>query len=179
MTLPHSSFPVSYQLTREQTYTNEGYPTLTLTINGTNPSPTASKPQDTLHCLLHYEQWPISISFQHVSGEYFLVYFRFYTTDARTAPDDYETATDGLSKAEFRLGEDGQVKELGVMLEGEMGGAKIWFKKAGTENGDGYEKISKASSSAVKTESHQGGSDAGGQRWLFSRPGKALAPLFA
>lgn len=161
------------------TYTNEGYPTLTLTINGTNPSPTASKPQDTLHCLLHYEQWPISISFQHISGEYFLVYFRFYTTDARTAPDDYETATDGLSKAEFRLGEDGRVKELGVMLEGEMGGAKIWFKKEGTENGDGYEKISKASSSAVKTESHQGGSDAGGQRWLFSRPGKTLAPLFA
>ena len=179
MTSPDSSLTTPYPLTREQNYTNGGYPTLTLTVNGTSPSKTGSIPQETLHCLLHYDQWPISISFQHISGEYFLAYFRFYTAEARNAPDDYETATDGLSKAEFRLGEDGKVKELGIMLEQEMGGAKIWFKKEGTENRDGYESIFEDGSSAIKTESYQGRGGARGQSTLFSRPGKALAPLFA
>lgn len=176
MTSLDSSFTTPYPLTRKQKYTNEGYPTLTITVNGTSPSTTSSTPQETLHCLLQYEQWPISISFQHVSGEYFLAYFRFYTAEARNARDDYETATDGLSKAEFRLGEDGKVKRLGIILEQEMRGAKIWFKKEGAENRDGYESFFEVSSYTIETESYQGAS---GQMMMFSRPGKALAPLFA
>lgn len=148
-------------------------------MNSVNSSHTAPKPQETLHCLLQYEQYPVSIFFQHVSGEYFMVYVRDFSTEAQIAPDDHELATDGLSKAEFRLGEDGQVKELGVLLEGEMGDAKIWFKKAGAENGDGYEKCFTAGSSAVKLESSEITSGTGGQRKLFSRSGKGLAPLFA
>ena len=108
-----------------------------------------------------------------------MVYVRFFTAEAREAPDDYEITTDGLSKAEFQLGEDGQVKELGILLEPEMGEAKIWFKKAGAENGGGYEKCFTAGSSAVRAESSQGASGAGGQRRLFSRFGRSLAPLFA
>lgn len=173
-----SSFTTPYPLTSEQTYTNEGYPSLTLTINATTPSHTSSKPQETLHCLFQYEQWPISISFHHVSGEHFALYIRLYSTEGQTAPDDYETMTDELSKAEFRLGEDGQVKGLGVLLEGEMGDGKIWFKKAGAENGDVYEKCFKASSSAVKPESKQGTSGAGGQREPLFKVKRGLAPLF-
>ena len=121
----------------------------------------------------------MSISFQHISGEYFLIYIRWFSTEARIAPDDFEPGIDGISKAEFRIGEDGQVKELGVLLEPEMGEGKIWFKKAGAKNGHEYEKHFKAGSSAVKTESKQGASGAGGTRRLFSRSGKVLAPLFA
>lgn len=119
------------------------------------------------------------MSFQHVSGEYFVVYVRFFSTKGQISPDDHETATDGLAKAEFRLGEDGQVRELGVTLESEMGDAKIWFQKAGAENDDGYENRFTAGSSTVKTESSQGASASGGQRKLFTRVGESVAPLFA
>lgn len=36
---------------------------------------------------------------------------------------------DSVSKAEFRLGQDGKVKELGLQLDAEMGDEKIWFTK--------------------------------------------------
>ena len=36
---------------------------------------------------------------------------------------------DQVSKAEFRLSQDGKVKELGLGLEEEMGDEKIWFTK--------------------------------------------------
>ena len=87
--------------------------------------------------------------------------------------------TDDLSKAEFRLGEDGEVKEMGVLLEAEMGDAKIWFKKAGAENCDGHENLLKARDPTVKMESAQIATGARWQRKLFSRSGKGLAPLFA
>lgn len=168
-----------FSLTREQTYKNEGYPSLTLTTNDTDPSHTTSKTQKTLYCLLQYEQYPISISFLHISGEHFLIYSRLFSTEGRLAPDDFEPATDGVSKAEFRLGEDGQVKELGVLLESEMGESKIWFKKAGAENGDDDGKHSNPGSSAVKSESKQSASGAEGMKRLFSKSGRPLAPLFA
>ena len=174
----HYSLNTPHPLTRKQTYTNDGYPTLTLTINSTISSYTSSKPPKALHCLLQYEQYPISISFQHISGEYFAIYIRVYSTEGQTAPDDYETTTDDFSKAEFRIGEDGQVKELGVLLESEMGGAKIWFKKGGAENEGGCEKCFKAGSSGAKTASSWGASVAGEHRKLFFKPRKALAPLF-
>ena len=173
------SFTPPYLLTREQIYQHESYPSITLTVNSSTSSHTASQPQATLHCLTQYEQYPFTLSFQHISGEHFMIYIRFFTAEARRAPDDYEIMTDGLSKAEFRLGEDGQVKELGALLEPEMGEAKVWFKKAGAENGDEYEKHFTAGSSAVRAENDQGASGAGGQRKLFSRSGRSLAPLFA
>lgn len=124
------------------------------------------------------EQYPVSITFQHISSEYFLLYLRSYSTEPRSTTDDFEVATDGLSKAEFRLGEDGQVKEMGVVLEPAMWDAKIWFNKAEAENSDGYEKDFAAGSSAVRMESSQGANDAKGQRKLFSKFGPGLAPLF-
>ena len=94
-------------------------------------------------------------------------------------PDAYEIATDGISKAEFRLGEDGQVRELGLLVEPEMGDAKIWFKRAGAKHGGGRKAMFKAGSSAANTESYQGANGAGGQRRLISMFGKDLAPLFS
>ncbi len=42
---------------------------------------------------------------------------------------NYEPFRHEVSKAEFRLGQDGKVKELGLGLEKEMGDEKIWFTK--------------------------------------------------
>ena len=119
------------------------------------------------------------MSFQHVSGEYFLIFIRWLSTERRPPKDDFEFGMDTVSKAEFRLGEDGQVKEMGVLLEWEMGDTKIWFKRAGDENSDAHERRFAAGSSAVRTESSQGTSGVERQRTLFSASVPGLAPLFA
>lgn len=167
------------QLIREQTYTNLGYPSLTLTINETASLHSASKSQVYLHCSLQYEQSAISITFQHVSGEYFMIHIRLYTTEARRTPDDFEINTDGASKAEFRIGEDGAVKELGILLETEMGEAKIWFRKAGTGDHDEYKTDFDSGSLATQMGSRKGASGVEGQIKLFSGFGMRLAPLFS
>ena len=56
-----------------------------------------------------------------------MVYIRF--SDGTRYPDDYQSTCDKVSKAEFRLGQDGRVKELGLGLDEEMGDEKIWFTK--------------------------------------------------
>ena len=174
-----SSLHTSYLLIHEQTYTNDGYPALTLSINGTAPSHTPSQPQKVLHCLFQYEQYPISLSFQHISGEYFLIFVRWFSTEARRATDEFEFELDSLTKAEFRLGPDGQVEKVGMVLEPEMGDAKIWFKKARARKGNEQGNRLKTSADAIMAEHYQGASGVGGQRRIFSRSGQGLAPLFA
>ena len=166
LTLQFPSPPLPHNpLTYLQTYTNRAYPPLTLALKSPVSSDPSSPPQEVLHSVFQYAQYPISLSFQHISSEYFLVYVRWFSTSARsTRSSDFEIGTDTVSKAEFRLGEDGQVEEMGVLLEPEMGGAKIWFQKekARAENYDGYEKYSTHSSLALGTQSNQGLDSAGG-----------------
>lgn len=69
----------------------------------------------------------VSIDFTHVSGEYFVIYVRHGGEPRRLG--NYDTMFDSVAKAEFRLGHDGKVKELGLQLEEEMGDEKIWFTK--------------------------------------------------
>lgn len=107
-----------------------------------------------------------------------MIYVRWFTTEARKDPDDYEIYTDGVSKAEFRLGEDGAVKELGVLLEPEMSDAKIWFKKSGVDNGDGYERCFKAGSTAAQAEKTQVASGLEGFMKPILRFNMGLAPFF-
>ena len=80
-----------------------------------------------LHISTCLWNWPLSIDFTHVSGEYFVIYVRPYE-DVRE-PGDYDPMRDLVSKAEMRLGEDGKVKELGLQLEEEMGDDMIWFTR--------------------------------------------------
>lgn len=173
--IPHSLPLESYA----GTYTNAGYPPLILTVNNSSISNTATESPVTLNSLIQFEQYPLSLSFQHISGEYFLIYVRLFSTETEIAPDDNEIETDGLSKAEFRLGEDGKVQELGVLLEPEMGEGKIWFKKTGAD-GDGSREGHEADSPTdnIKTSS-QTENGARGRKALFSKSGTVLAPLFA
>lgn len=84
-------------------------------------------PKEVLHIDWYRLFEPISIDFTHISGEYFVIYTRA-DEDSRQA-DDYDPTRDAVSKAEFRLGQDGKVKELGLALDGEMGDEKVWFTK--------------------------------------------------
>ena len=83
--------------------------------------------KEILHTTSYELDGPVSIDFTHASGEYFVMYVRVLE-ETRT-PGDYEPRRDSVSKAEFRLGEDGKVKEMGLQLEAEMGDDKIWFTK--------------------------------------------------
>ena len=85
-------------------------------------------PKEVLHTDWYILFEPISIHFTHISGENFVIYTRTYE-DMRPL-DDYEPMRDTVSKAEFRLGQDGKVKELGLGLDAEMGDEKVWFTKS-------------------------------------------------
>lgn len=69
----------------------------------------------------------MSVVLSHVSGEYFVAYVR--SEEETRPPGDYEPSRDSVLKAEFRLGENGGVKELGLLLEPEMGEDLIWYTK--------------------------------------------------
>jgi len=79
----------------------------------------------------------------------------------RTAPDDYDPSTDMISKAEFRLGEDGHVKELGMILDGDMGERKIWFRKAAVDQSREAELDASPASSTNGAETFETPSGAG------------------
>ncbi|TAQ83561.1 hypothetical protein B7494_g8115 [Chlorociboria aeruginascens] len=63
-------------------------------------------------------EYPMNLSLEHVSGEFFLV--------------DLFAVEEGeheFLKAQFRIGEDGRVKELGVAFEEALGEELIWFER--------------------------------------------------
>ncbi|KAB8258845.1 beta-lactamase/transpeptidase-like protein [Aspergillus pseudonomiae] len=63
---------------------------------------------------------PIVILMEHVSGEFWLASLRERNQD----PRDNERV-----RAEFRIGVNGLVSEVGIDLEPEMSGEKIWFQR--------------------------------------------------
>lgn len=66
--------------------------------------------------------WKQRLEFKHVSGDYFIVY-----TDSTTAPGSVHQ---DVMPAEFRVGGDGVVKNLGIAFESEMGKeGRIWFER--------------------------------------------------
>jgi hypothetical protein len=62
---------------------------------------------------------PEYLSFEHVSGEYFVVTAKIIGDLNALFPDMYP--------AEFRIGANGRVKEIGIRWEQEMGEEKIWL----------------------------------------------------
>lgn len=84
-------------------------------------------PKEVLHIDWYRLFGPISTDFTHISGENFVIYTRTY--EGKRESDDYEPMRDTVSKAEFRIGQDGKVKKLGLGLDEEMGDEKVWFTK--------------------------------------------------
>lgn len=70
--------------------------------------------------ILHIDWYTVygslSIEFTHISGEHFVMYVR--SSEEAGKPGDFEPI---VSKGDFRLGQDGKVRELGLRLDEEMG----------------------------------------------------------
>lgn len=67
---------------------------------------------------------PQQLAFEHVSGDYFVVRAKHISDFGALFPDVYP--------AEFRIGTDGKVKEVGIGWEEAMMGTKeekIWLKR--------------------------------------------------
>ncbi|MCJ1453616.1 hypothetical protein MMC28_003963 [Mycoblastus sanguinarius] len=117
-------------------YWHPTYPTYNITIkrkpqpcSATNKLKSATpQQQEMLYAAPDNFYWSTAIEFHHVSGEHFLIYTREASAREKR-PDDYDPNIDHVTKAVFRIGEDGKVIELGVEAEAEMADEKIWFQR--------------------------------------------------
>ncbi len=116
-------------------YSNPGYRNITLTLLLKNEtfsacSLSSANSKYLLHADILDRTWPQILNLHHVSGEYFLGHTRFAAlANTSEASADYVTGGDNMLPAEFRIGADGKVAELGMAIEREMGKEKIWFRK--------------------------------------------------
>ncbi|KAL8827756.1 MAG: hypothetical protein Q9191_002995 [Dirinaria sp. TL-2023a] len=119
-------------------YSNPGYHNITIGIaSRSSDSPLGSFTQSILgvsnnraskylkSSLSH--TWSTILEFEHVSGEFFII--RGYWDVGLKHIDYSDPFSINTYKAEFRIGENGKVSELGVLLEPSMGEEKIWFRK--------------------------------------------------
>lgn len=112
-------------------YNHPGYQNLTITLEDETEhgSPAHSmRTTQSLH-IKATRTLPSVLDFQHVSGEYFILFGHMDIHDGEVDMND--PLQIDTFKAEFRLGEDGEVCAFGAALEAEMGEEKIWFKKIG------------------------------------------------
>lgn len=110
--LPSPTLPTTLPLSAYAgTYSHLGYQTVTLYLDEGNgiASLRADRTSTT---------WVQFLSFEHVSGEHFLMTASMYGFSQKTA-----------YPAEFRIGADGRPAELGIGWEVEMKGEKIWFQR--------------------------------------------------
>ncbi|MCJ1331699.1 hypothetical protein MMC10_008391 [Thelotrema lepadinum] len=115
-TLPHSLPLGSYA----GTYENPGYQTISLEVK--KPSsrlPVADSRKPVLHGELD-RLFAIVVDLEHVSGEYFVAYVE------TQVPSEVALLT---CKAEFRIGADGKVHELGIQGEVLAGDEPVWFRR--------------------------------------------------
>ena len=121
---PKESIPLSLPL-EEYTgvYTHPAYRSVNLTIVKPNEGlPLSEKSTKILHADAFDRTWPQELHFQHVSGEYFLIYA------SRPKSQEYLKISE-VMKGEFTLDASGKVAKLGLLLEPMMGEDKIWFEK--------------------------------------------------
>jgi hypothetical protein len=104
LTLPLSSYAGIYH--------HPSYQTLTIALCGLGEKLVADRKDVTL---------PQRFTFEHVSGEFFTVNSEHVADFGALFPDVYS--------AEFKIGADGRVSEVGIAWEEEMGEEKIWLKR--------------------------------------------------
>ena len=101
------------------TYVHPGYQSLTFNLELPPWHIQGEATDKVLIANVTERTWPFSIELQHVSSEHFIAHLH---------------AGKGLVikkrvKAEFRIGVDGKVDELGIAMEEGMPDHKFWFKK--------------------------------------------------
>jgi len=60
--------------------------------------------------------WPTTFRMEHVSSDYFILWIEFYHKETP-------------ARAEFRIGVDRKVSELGIALETNLSDKMFWFKR--------------------------------------------------
>ncbi len=116
-------------------YSHPGYRNITLTLVNKNETfsysgPSLSHSKQLLHADVLDRTWPQIINLHHVSGDYFLGHARFaILSNTSEASTDYLSDWDNMLPAEFRIGSNGKVTEMGLGNEPEMGKEKLWFRK--------------------------------------------------
>lgn len=102
-------------------YWNDGYQNLTVSL--LDPNPTTPKwitAEKVLYIDVLTKLWHYTITFEHVSGNYFLAWFQDVSGNV------IQTS---VRAAEFKVGVDGKVQALGLSYELSMGKELIWFNK--------------------------------------------------
>ena len=116
-------------------YSNPGYRNINLTLVDKNDTfsltdPSVSEHGSILHADVFDRTWPQIINLHHISGEYFKVHARFaFVANTSEEFADYVPGYEQMIPAEFRIGANGQVTEMGIGIESQMGQRKIWFRK--------------------------------------------------
>lgn len=116
-------------------YSHPGYRNITLTLVNKNEtfsysSSSVSHSKELLHADVLDRILPQIINLHHISGEYFLGHARFAAlTNTSEESTDYVSAWDNMLPAEFRIGSNGKVVEMGLSIVPQMGKEKIWFRK--------------------------------------------------
>ncbi|MCJ1262605.1 hypothetical protein MMC22_002475 [Lobaria immixta] len=123
--LPKNPIPLSLPLEQYTGfYSHAGYGVLNLTLADSEPQSASVSCSAILRTALVGGALPLTLDFEHVNGEYFLVSVALIKSDGFRDVQD-------VNKAEYRLNQAGKVEELGIILDAEMGEDKIWFKKVG------------------------------------------------
>jgi len=112
-TLPSPVLPSTLPLASYAgTYYHPGYQNLTISLDVSTK---------TLHADRSSSTCPEHMSFEHVSGEFFVVTSNIVGDLNALFPQTY--------KSEFRIGADGKVEQVGIRWEEEMGEEKIWLRR--------------------------------------------------
>ena len=122
--VPKEPIPASLSL---EDYTgifvSPGYGTYNVTLGLPDRDlPYQSLPDKVLHIEVSDRAWAFVVDFEHVSGEYYLIYVSLIHSDG-------SKQTMQVTKAEFQLNQAGKVARMGIAIEPEMGDDKIWFQK--------------------------------------------------
>lgn len=104
------------------TYSHPGYQTSTLYLDKEDKEKSSvNQSEEVLRADRDFTTWPEYLTFDHISGEYFLM---------RSEHDnDFGALGPAMYPAEFRFGVDGRPKELGIGWEEDMKGEKLWFTR--------------------------------------------------
>ena len=108
------------------TYFNAGYGRIGVevvdssTVRHPYPFSQDSPPEEILQARFIEKDFLVRLDLEHVSGEFFVGYGVYVR---KGEFEEVELAT----FVEFKIGADGKVKQLGVAIEEEMKGEKMWF----------------------------------------------------
>lgn len=100
-------------------YWNDGYLNLTIYVDDPPNAKTKNLRIDALN-----KTWQHTITFEHVSGNYFLAWLHMVGREA--IPGNF---LNDARAAEFHIDSDGKVDKVGIAYEPSMGGEKIWFTR--------------------------------------------------